>query len=31
MSDAGLMDVRVKPLMFGVANIHSGTKPDATA
>ena len=27
MTRAGLVDVRVKTLMFGVANIHSGVKP----
>jgi demethylmenaquinone methyltransferase/2-methoxy-6-polyprenyl-1,4-benzoquinol methylase len=26
MRDAGLSDVRVHPLMFGVANVHVGTK-----
>jgi demethylmenaquinone methyltransferase/2-methoxy-6-polyprenyl-1,4-benzoquinol methylase len=27
MANAGLTDIRVKPLMFGVANIHLGFKP----
>jgi demethylmenaquinone methyltransferase/2-methoxy-6-polyprenyl-1,4-benzoquinol methylase len=28
MEDAGLTAVRIDPLMFGVANIHVGTKPE---
>jgi demethylmenaquinone methyltransferase/2-methoxy-6-polyprenyl-1,4-benzoquinol methylase len=28
MEDAGLSAVRIDPLMFGVANIHVGTKPE---
>ena len=27
MRDAGLADVKINPLVFGVANIHVGTKP----
>jgi demethylmenaquinone methyltransferase / 2-methoxy-6-polyprenyl-1,4-benzoquinol methylase len=27
MQTAGLQDVRVRPLMFGVANVHIGSKP----
>jgi demethylmenaquinone methyltransferase/2-methoxy-6-polyprenyl-1,4-benzoquinol methylase len=27
MEAAGLVDVRIDPLMFGVANVHVGTKP----
>ena len=27
MAKAGMVEVRVKPLMFGVANIHVGIKP----
>ena len=27
MRDAGLVDVRIEPLMFGVAVVHIGTKP----
>jgi demethylmenaquinone methyltransferase/2-methoxy-6-polyprenyl-1,4-benzoquinol methylase len=29
MEDAGLTQVRIDPLMFGVANVHVGTKPGA--
>jgi demethylmenaquinone methyltransferase/2-methoxy-6-polyprenyl-1,4-benzoquinol methylase len=31
MSAAGLSDVRVHALMFGVANVHIGTRPDGGA
>jgi len=29
MEDAGLVDVEIDPLVFGVANIHTGAKPAA--
>jgi hypothetical protein len=27
MEAAGLIDIKIDPLMFGVANVHVGTKP----